>query len=127
MKDVEASQGAQHHHDIALVLSSMGVTHAVNHITSDGFFCADILISGHHVLIQVDDPHHYTCNTGQPIGRTCCCCCYLPTEKSAGLWGLAVVLLTRTFRILWCWQLKHAAGDIHMREQALWQKGTQLF
>ena len=69
MKDVQASQAAQHQHEIAHVLGSMGVSHAVNHITSDGFFCADIVISRHHVLVQVDGPHHWTCNTGQPIGK----------------------------------------------------------
>ena len=79
MKDVEASQGDNHQQDVAHVLGTMGLPHAVNHTTIDGLFCADILISGHSVLIQVDGPHHWTCNTGQPIGKTCCGLIVLPT------------------------------------------------
>lgn len=67
---MEASQGDNHQHDVAHVLGSMGLAHSVNHITDDGFFCADILITGCRVVIQVDEPHHWTCNTGQPIGKT---------------------------------------------------------
>ena len=70
-KDVEASMGAEHQCDVALVLSSLGVTHVVNHLTADGLFCADILVKGHRVLIQVDGPHHWTTNTGLPIGEAC--------------------------------------------------------
>lgn len=71
-KDTEGSVSSTHQCDVAHVLTSLGVCHDLNHITSDGFFCADILITGHHVLIQVDGPHHWTSNIGQPIGESCC-------------------------------------------------------
>ncbi|KAL0048903.1 hypothetical protein WJX82_001964 [Trebouxia sp. C0006] len=71
-QDVEGSRDSQHQCDVAHVLSILGVDHALNHITTDGLFCTDILVKGHHILIQVDGPHHWTTNTGQPIGPTLC-------------------------------------------------------
>ena len=65
---VEASSNSKHQLEVAQVLSDMGVKHSVNHLTSDGLFCADILIQGYHVIIQVDEVHHWTANTAQPIG-----------------------------------------------------------
>lgn len=71
-QDVEGSRDSKHQCDVAHVLSTLGVDHALNHITTDGLFCTDILVKGHHILIQVDGPPHWTTNTGQPIGKACC-------------------------------------------------------
>lgn len=78
-QDVEGSTESKHQCDVAKVLQSLGVDHALNHVTSDGQFCADILIRGHDVLVQVDGPHHWTTNTGQPIGETSCLLCSPPS------------------------------------------------
>ena len=81
-QDVEGSVESKHQYDVAKVLHSLGVDHTLNHVTSDGLFCADILIKGHDVLVQVDGPHHWTTNTGQPIGETCCLLCSRPSNCS---------------------------------------------
>lgn len=68
MADVKATSNSTHQMGVAHVLTDMGIKHSVNHLTADGLFCADILLQGYHVIIQVDEVHHWTANTAQPIG-----------------------------------------------------------
>lgn len=86
MADVEASVKSEHQVEVSQVLSNMGIKHAMNYLTSDGLFCVDILIQGYHVIIQVDEVHHWTTNTGQPIGTYACLHigCYSEVQVQGG-------------------------------------------
>ena len=68
-KAVHASSNSKHQLEVAQVLTDLGVKHTTNYLTNDGLFCADIMVQDHHVIIQVDEVHHWTVNTGQPIGK----------------------------------------------------------
>ena len=66
---VHASSNSKHQLEVAQVLTDLGVKHTTNYLTDDGLFCADIMVQDHRVIIQVDEVHHWTVNTGQPIGK----------------------------------------------------------
>jgi hypothetical protein len=57
------------HSEVSHILSSMGVDHAIEHLTEDGLFSSDIALPQEHIAVEVDGPHHFTVNTFRPLAN----------------------------------------------------------
>lgn len=57
------------HSEVSHILSSMGVDHAIEHLTEDGLFSSDIALPKEHIAVEVDGPHHFTVNTFRPLAN----------------------------------------------------------